>query len=107
MDTKQSFDLSAVRQRLAARHGIHHPSRDPDEFQYTAEIVGLTPSGLGCDRFAAILHRLRREAQATTTDYALSVMRDPKTHERKGYAVHTHDQVTADQIAMTIRRLMP
>lgn len=105
MNTNPSF-LSVIRQRLAER-GIH-PARDPGEFQCSAEVVGLTPDGVGHDRCAAILHKLRREAEATTNgDYALAVTRDPRTHERRGYSVHTTDQTTADQIAATIQRLVP
>ena len=105
MSTTSSF-LAAIRQRLAER-GIH-PARDPSEFPCAAEIVGLTPDGVGYDGCASILHKLRRDAEAATNgNFALAVMRDPRTHERRGYTVHTIDQTTADQIAATIQRLVP
>jgi hypothetical protein len=104
--SKKSFDLDAVRQRLAARR--IHPAREPNEFQCAAEIIGLTPNNVGYDCFAAILYRLQRTAAVIAGgDYAISVVRDPRTHERRGYIVHTNDQTTADEIAATIRSYLP
>lgn len=100
--SEKHFDFDTLRLRLAA-HGIH-PAREPGEFHCHAEIDGLTPDRIGYDRFAGILRRLRREAVAVTgANHAISAVRDPRTHARRGYAVHTADQTAADQIAATIR----
>jgi hypothetical protein len=106
MKPKRPFDLDAVRQRLAAC-GIH-PDHEPSVFQHSADIIGLTPAGLGYERCGYTLNKLRREAGLATDGYfALSVVRDPRTHERLGYRVHADDQMIADQIAETIRRVLP
>ena len=107
MKAKSPFDLSVLRQRLAAHHKTH-PTREPSEFNHTADVTGLTPGGIGYDRCAVLLNRLRHEANTVTGgDYALSVTRNPTTHERLGYSVHTDSQITADEIAGMIQRLVP
>lgn len=102
--SKSPFDLAMLRQRLA-QHGIH-PAREPREFQNSAEIVGLTPVGVGYDRCAVILAKLRHEAAAATNgNFALAVTRE-RTGERRGYAIYMDDQTTADRIAAVIREFV-
>lgn len=102
-----TFDPSVLRQRLSVQHGIH-PDRDPADYQHSAEVLDLTPDALGYDRFAVVLHRLRAVADAATGgDYALLMSRDPVTHQRRGYRVYARQQTTADQIADTVRGLVP
>lgn len=97
---------AALRARLAQR-GIR-PDRDPASYPASAEILGLTPSALGYDRFASALHRLRAACWAAAGgNYAIRATRDPTTGQRTGYAVCARTQAVADQIARRIAASVP
>lgn len=100
------LNIDALRQRLALR-GVT-PANDPAVYDHSAEVLGLTPEAVGYDRCATILNRLRQAAAAATAgDFAISVVRDQRTHARRGYAVHTRQQATADTVAAAIRGMLP
>lgn len=104
--SRNPLDPVRLRERLAAKHGIH-PPRDIRDYPYARTVHGLTPDWLGYRRHVRVYHALLRAAAAATgDDYALSVIRDPMTHQRKGYAVHTKSQQISDEIAATIQRLV-
>jgi hypothetical protein len=103
--TTSAFDFTRLCQRHAARPGVQE-SRDPDNYPHHADVVGLTIDALGPDRCARLFHALRRHARSLTDgDCALSVLRDPVTHERVGYRVHARDAATATSAAAYAQRL--
>jgi hypothetical protein len=98
---KSPFD----KHKLAAQ-GVKF-SPQPRDFPHSAEIIGLSPSRLGQNTFAAMLSALRRSAEkATNGDYGLVMTRDPNTKERRGYAIYAHDADTVERIAKHFQRLI-
>jgi hypothetical protein len=105
MNSRFPFDPSALRQRLAAL-GIH-PEKYPADFEFSAEIVGLTPAALGHDLCAQVLRFMHHvAADQVGGEYAVMMTRDPVTHVRRGYAVYVHDHQDAAEIAGRVREVL-
>lgn len=99
------LNLDALRARMAMTDVLF--GCNSEDYPAVAEVLGLAPGIIGYDRCAIVLHRLHAVAKtATNGDYALMATRDPVTHARRGYAVYTRRQVTADQIVARIMEML-
>lgn len=81
--------------------------QEPRADAYILHLPGVTPGGLGPNRFGRVLAAIRLAATRYAPEaHTIEASYDPATHERTGYSISLPDKLTAARVRLAVEAAM-